>query len=811
VRNLAPLTMNSLLQDLQYAVRQLFKSPGFAVNAIVSLAIAIGATTAIFSVVYGILLDPYPYKSADRIVHVELHRRNGSFSQLMVNARQFEDVRRASSVEDVFFEDRLQKNLTGDKGPSALNVGFYSANFFDYMGVPPIIGREFTSADATGGNSDPVAVLSYALWREHFGESREVLGKTIELDRVSYAIIGIVPPRFTWGNSDVYLLSPNTAASNYYHLAYPRLKPGVKYSAAEAELQTLVDGFAREDVKNYPQDTRVKIASLNEELLGSFAGTILLLFGAVLALLIIGCANVSNLLIARAMARQHEFAVRASVGAGRARIIRQLLTESVLLSVTGAAFGVLAAYWGVQVISAMLPYDSIPHEAVIGLNGPVLIFSVAVALLTGILFGLAPAYQFSRPRISSLLLSSGTRPANRAFSRRMHRLPIAGQVALTVLLLAGAGGAITAFLARINTPLGFNPENVFQMFVELPRSPWHDPIDQHALFNELERIRESVAQAPGVAEAAVSLTWLPLGRERRYDISIASKPSLSDAQAALTLISPQLLSVLRIPLLRGRVFGDSEMRRRAHLAMVNQAFVNRYLSGMDPIGQIMRFGKSPYFIDVPLEVIGVVGDAINDEFEAIQPSVFLPYSLDANLRPGALLFARAGGDPEIAMRSVKARLSEVNPEWIVGQVRTFQGSLETYGWGNARLAATIFALYASIALILSATGIYGVVSFVTTQQRYALGIRLALGAPRRSIVQLVLNSTVAMIVVGVVTGLIVSAILSPIVSPWAVGNLLDPFLLAAAVFIFVLVAAIACLIPAWRAASIDPSSVLRTE
>src|SRR5271170_1175538 len=399
--------MRTLVQDLRYALRQFLKSPGFASSAVLSLTLGIGATTAIFSVVYGILLDPYPYKDANRMVHVELHARNGRFSQLLVNGSQFEDIRRASSVEDVFFQDGGQeKNLTGEKSPVALNVGFYSLNVFGFLGVPPLLGREFTPADAPGGNPSPVAVLSYRFWEEHYGGSREVIGKTIELDHAPYTVIGVMPPRFTWTDSDVYLPEAPTADPYYYSMAFPKLKQGTNIPAAEAELQVLVDRFAKEDPKNYSQDNRVKIVTLNEEVLGRFAGTIVLLFGAVVALLIIGCANVSILLLARGTARQHEFAVRSSVGAGRGRLIRQLLTESVLLSVTGAALGALAAYWGVKALSTMLPYYSFPHEAEIHVNAFVLFFSAAIALMTGILFGISPAYQISKPQLGALIQAS---------------------------------------------------------------------------------------------------------------------------------------------------------------------------------------------------------------------------------------------------------------------------------------------------------------------------------------------------------------------------------------------------------------------
>jgi predicted permease len=687
---------------------------------------------------------------------------------------------------------------------------------FDYMGVPPLLGREFTPADAPGGNPAPVAVLSYLFWQRQYGASRDVIGKSIELDHTPYTVIGVVPPRFTWGDSDVYIPALPSADPHYYWNSFVKLKPGTKYPAAQAEMQVLADRFAKEDPKNYPQDMRAKIVTLNEEVLGRFAGTIVFLFGAVVLLLIIGCANVSILLLARGTARQHELAVRTSMGAGRGRLIRQLLTESVLLSVTGAALGVLAAYWGVKTLSTMLPYYSFPHEAAIHVNGMVLIFSAAMALLTGILFGMSPAYQLSRPPLSALIQANSVKLTGSARSRNTHRLLIAGQVALTLLLLAGAGGAMKTFLAKVHTPLGFDPDHVFALNVTMPKgatSTWQDRINQN------EMVRQAVAQTPGVAEAGVSTTWFPGFGGFRAKIEIQSNPTLTDSEAVLTLISPQLLSTLRIPLLRGRIFDDAEGRRAAHLAMVNQAFVKQYLGDLDPIGQSVR---SPMLkIDRPdflcaqspdgwLEVIGVVGDAKNDGLDhPVKPAVFLPYSFV--LLPDEAFIVRASGDPEIAIRSVKERLREVNPEFVVGRDHTIAWWLDTDGWGKERFIATLFGLFAALALVLAATGLYSVVSFAVTQRTQELGIRMALGARRGSVVQLVLGSTAAMLGAGVAVGLILSVILNRVVASWAGGSSRDPVTLLAAASILVVVAGIACVLPAWRAASIDPMRALRVE
>jgi predicted permease len=808
--------MRTLVQDLRFAFRQFLKSPGFTISAVLSLMLGIGATTAIFSVVYGVLLDPYPYKDANRMVHVELRDKHDRGPLLIVNGTQAEVLRKAASVDDVFLQDEKRENLTGEKFPVSVLVGLYSPNVFDYMGVPPSLGREFTPADAPGGNPEPVAVLSYLFWQRQYGASRDVLGKSIELDHSPYTIIGIVPPRFTWGDNDVYVPALPSADPHYYWMSFIKLKPGTKYPAAQAEMQALVDRFAKEDPKNYPQDMRAKIVTLNEEVLGRFAGTIVFLFGAVVILLLIGCANVSILLLARGTARQHEFAIRTSIGAGRRRLIRQLLTESVLLSVTGAALGVLAAYWGVKALSTILPYYSFPHEATIHVNTMVLIFSAMIALFTGVLFGLSPAYQLSRPQLSALIQATSAKLTGSTRSRNTHRLLIAGQVALTLLLLAGAGGAMKAFLAKVHTPLGFDPDHVVALNVAMPKgsaSNWQERI------NQTEMVRLAVAQTPGVAEAGVSTSWFPGFGGFTATIEIQSKPTLTDSQAVLSLISPQLLSTLRVPLLRGRIFDDAESRRGAHLAMVNQAFVKQYLGDLDPIGQSVR---SPMLkIDQPnlfltqspddwLQVIGVVGDAKNGGLDhAVKPAIFLPYSFV--LVPDERFILRASGDPEMAIRSVKERLREINPEFVVGQDHTLIWWLDTDGWGRERFIATLFGLFAALALILAATGLYSVVSFAVTQRTQELGIRMALGARPASVVKLVLASTAAMLAAGIAVGLTLSVVLNRVVASWAGGSSRDPLTLIFAASILFLVAGIACVLPAWRAASIDPMRALRVE
>ena len=808
--------MNSVLQDLRYTLRHLWKAPAFTLTALVSLALGIGATTAIFSVVYGVLLDPYPYKDADRMVHVQLNDKSGEGTLLFVNGMEYPELRNASSIDDVFLQNSRQATMTGGQFPVPVTLGQYSPNLFTYMGVPPALGRQFTPSDAPGGKPAPVAVLSYLFWQRQFAGSADVLGKTIEVDRSPYTVIGVAALRFTWGDDDVYVPGMPSGDAKDYWMAFIKLKPGVKRSSAAAELQVLVDRLTKDDPKDFRRDRKVAIVTLNEQVLGRFSGTIVLLFVAVAALLVIGCANVSILLLARGIARQHELAVRASIGASRGRLIRQLLTESVLLSLSGAALGVLAAYISVGKLSAMLPLYSFPHEAAIRVNSIVLVFSVTVAVITGILFGLSPAWQLSHPPVSELVQANTTRHSGSARSRKTHRVLIAGQVALTLLLMAGAGAATKAFLTLTRTPLGFEPERIVSLDVVMPKGAYPN---WQARLNADDAVLQAVSGVPGVARASVSTSWFPPFSGFTAPIELRSKPSLTGAQSLLALSSAQIFDAVKMPLLAGRIFNDAEVSRAAHVVVVNHTFVKQYLGDTNPIGQVVR--STALKIDRPvllvaaapddwLEIIGVVGDVRNNGLDhPTQPAIFLPYSFI--LPPNETLLVRAEGSPDAVLRSIKQRLREVNPELVVSQDHPLVWFLEAQAWGQGRFIATLFSLFAVLALALAATGLYSVVSFSVTQRTQEVGIRMALGAPRTSILRLVVSSTAWMLAIGLGIGLGLSLALGRVVGAWAGGSTRDPLTLLLAAAVLVLVSAIACIAPAWRAASLDPTVALRYE
>jgi putative ABC transport system permease protein len=611
----------------------------------------IGASVAVFSVVRAVLLDSYPYKDAARMVHVELTQKNSNQQFLLnVTSSEYQDLLRLPSVDAAFLMDNHTLALTGDAFPISVSTGFYSPNFFTYMGVPPLLGRQFTPADSTNGNPNPVAVLSCLFSKKQYGGRLDIIGKTIHLDHVLYTIIGVASPRFTWGDHEVYIPHAFKADPHYYMLPFLKLKPGASFAAAAAELQPLVTSYGRRDPNNFPQNAKVAIKTLNEEVMHGFKTPLLLLFAAVSLLLLIGCANASILLLARGATRQHEFAVRASIGATRTRMIRQLLTESLILAFLGAGIGVLFAYKGVALLAANLPVNSFPHEAAIQINLTVLLFATAAALLTGIIFGGSPAWQLSRPDVGTLMQSSSGKIAGSVRNEHMHRLLIIGQVALTMLMLAGAGAAIRAFLSLAHTPLGFDPDHLFYMNIAAPKSS--NPTWEHLAATQ-ELIRQTAASTSGVTSASVTDNALPPFRSFLTKIVLSGNPNLTDAQAQICLNSFDMSSTLRVPLLSGRFVTAPENARGAHVAMVNRAFVHQFEPAGNVIGQSVR--APGLKLDIPdaalvenpdgwLQIVGVVEDVRNDGLDQpVQPAVYLPDTFIVS--PETTLIVRSQADP----------------------------------------------------------------------------------------------------------------------------------------------------------------------
>src|SRR5579871_1037535 len=567
--------MQTLLQDFRYSLRQLFKNPGFSLTAVISLALGIGATTAVFSVVYAVLMNPYPYAAPDRMVHMRLWDTSNQERGFGLTGTQYEEILKSPAVEDAFISDDWNLTVTGHDLPEDIQGVYMTSNGFVFMGVPPALGRGLIPSDGVNGQDpQPVVVLGYKFWQRHFNSDATVIGKTLQLVRKNYTIVGVAGPRFTWDDGDVYLpLKVLHDPVRAYYVGL-RLKPGVTHQMADAALSPLIEQFAKETPNHFPSGHfKFQVVGLNDDFVRRLGGTLYLLFSAVALLLAIGCGNVSILLLARGTARQHEMAVRTAIGAGRGRIIRQLLTESMLLSFTGAALGVLFAYRALAIIINLLPKYSFPREAAIGLNVPVLVFSVAVAILTGVLFGLWPALQLSRPEVSQVMQSSTRKIVGVVHGRMTHGVLISAQAALTLLMLAGAGAAMQGFLHLLHTPLGYDPHNVMSVGI-----PVHDGAypTWKARLAYFEALHSKAATVRGVTMTAISSNATPPSNGWQTGIEILGQPRREDQKVRVNFVSPGYFPLLKIPVAEGRIWDEAENHNAAHLVVINQTMARRY-------------------------------------------------------------------------------------------------------------------------------------------------------------------------------------------------------------------------------------------
>jgi predicted permease len=810
--------MHTLLQDLRYSARQLIKSPGFTLTAVLSLALGIGAATAVFSVIYAALVNPYPYPAADRIVRLTVDSKAGSGDPVVLNGAEIQTLRQSPVVESVLTMDYNALMLTGQDLPENVNAVSLISNAFQDLGVPPLLGRGIWPSDAVDGQEpQPVVLLSYKFWRKHYLSNPDVLGSTLQLDHKNFKIVGVAGPRFVWGDGDVYLplkLIRDPGRTSVINLL---LRPGVSPAAADAALQPLVEQFASYMPNDFPDVFKVHVQGLNDWVVSSLGGTMYLLFGAVMLLLAIGCGNVSILLLARGTARQHELAVRTAIGAGRLRIIRQLLTDSLLLAATGAALGVLTSYGALAVIQSLLPRSSFASEVSIGINLPVLVFSVTVALGTGVLFGLWPALQLSRTQIGQIMQSGTRRVAGSVRGRRTHSILIAAQVALTLLLLAAAGSSMKGFAQLIHQPLGFDPHNVMAIGIPLREDSYRTWPARVAYF---EQLRGKVAETSGVTTAAISTDATPPRNGWIMGFEILGKPVANPPMGSINLTSPDYFSVLRIPLLQGRIWSDAENSRGAHVAVINRTLAQRYFPNGDAIGHSVKMpgleGNPATVLSPPLigsswlQIVGIVDDARNDGLRtAARPAVFVPYTF--SMGESTEILVRSEIPPLTLLHTVREQLREINPDQP-----TFAGDLETRltyepEWQQEHIAAWIFGAFAWLALALAAIGLHSVASYTVAQRTNEFGIRLALGAQRGDLLRIVFRSALGSMGAGIVAGVALSLALSQIITKWAQGNARDPVILLAGTIILGLVSALACAIPARRASKVDPIIALRCE
>jgi len=811
--------LEDLMEDIAYGFRMLRKNPGFAVVAILSLALGIGATTAIFSVIYAVLVNPYPYANSDRMVHLVVHDNSGNRRFVFLDGPQLQQLRQAQSVESAAAMDGWNLTTTEGDLPEDVQGVYLTSNAFVYFGVPMLMGRGLLPSDAPDGQ-DPqnVAVLGYEFWQRHYNGDPDIVGKNIQLVRKTYSIVGVVPPRFTWGDGEVYLPLKLTSDPARTFFIMVRLKPGVTRAAANAEFQSLFEQFAKQTPAHFPEHFRVTLEGLNDQFVDRIGGTLSLLFGAVALLLLIGCGNVSILLLARGTARQHELAVRTAIGAARARIVRQLLTEALMLSFTGAALGVVLANSLLKLIVNWLPQFSFPHEASIRINLPVLFFSVGLALLTGIVFGISPALQSSRTDLAQVMQSSTRKMTAGVHGRRVHGALIAGQIAFTLLLLAGAGVAMQGFVRLMRVNLGYDPHNSMSVGIPVHDNTYTTWEARKTYFNQLLK---KIAAMPEVVSAGISTNATPPdnGWEQRFEIS--GKPVAEQQHARVNFISSEYFAVLHIPLLQGRLWDESETMRGAKVALINQTLARQYFPNGDALGKDVRIpelrGEPPFRLVVEgsdgwFQVVGIVGDARNDGLRnPTKPALYIPYTI--SLPVWTQILVRTQVPPLTMLHAIRKEIQTVDPDQqAFRDTRDLDGWIKMLPeWARGHLVATLFAGFAILALALAATGLYSVISYTVAQRTGEFGIRMALGAMRKDVLLMVFSSAATNVAGGVLAGIVLTLALNRVLARWIEGSSLNVLILAGVILLLVATAALSCLIPARRASSVDPVVALRYE
>lgn len=814
--------MHSFLQDIRYSYRQLRNHPGFALTAILSLALGIGATVAVFSVIWGVLLHPFPYANVERLGNLSMGDSSGNIWDVGVTGPQLREIQKLHSIEGVATWTEWSLTVTGHDAPEDV-VAFYGVgSTFPTLGVPALLGRNIGPSDARDGQEpQPVVLLHYRFWQRHFNGDPTVIGKTLELAHKKYTIIGVTRPNFTWGwGADVYL--PEVLNNDPSHTVgvVLRVSPGTTWSALNAELQPLFDRFAKETPTHFAPNFHIHTRSLTAETQQNMGGMLYLLFAAVALLLLIGCGNVSILLLARGTARQHEFAVRAAVGASGYRLVRQLLTESLMLALTGAGLGILLAYQLLGLIIAWMPKNLYPPDVAISINLPVFLFSAGIAILTGIFFGLFPALQMAKPEVSQVMQSGTKKVAGSSHSRRTHNLLIGTQIALTLLLMTAAGAAIEGFVRMMRVPLGYDPHNVISVGIPVHNNTY---TTWESRSNYFEQLRSKIAELPDVVSTGISTNATPPdnGWEQRFEL--LGKPSASpEAQVArMNFVDPGYFDTLHIGLREGRTWSASEISRGASLVLINETLARRYFPNEDAVGHALKVSafknEPPYTLAAPgadgwLQIIGVVKDTLDQGLDKpVEPAVYTPYNTLLWMHTQILVNSRVA--PETLLHSIRQQLVAVNPDQQVGGN---VNNLETWikkepEYARGRLISALFGAFSILALILSAVGLYSVASYSVAQRTSEFGIRMALGARKSDVLKIVLSSAAVSVGIGIGVGLSLSFGLGRLIGRWVENSSGNPLLVLAASLLLLAVSVIACLAPARRASSVDPMTALRCE
>ncbi|HEV2492434.1 MAG TPA: ABC transporter permease [Terriglobia bacterium] len=810
--------MTTLIQDLRYGLRILARNPGFTAVAVVTLALGIGANTAIFSVVNTVLLRPLPYKDADRLVMVWSYNRRRGFNTDQVSPLDFADWRAQNHVfETIAASTDITYTLTGAGEPSLIIAYSFSADYFRTLGVMPLVGRTFVPEEEQPGKNH-VAVLSYPFWQSRFGANRSIIGRTITLDGAPYTVIGVMPPGFQyppvtelWTPLTVIPEAANDRAFRYLRVI-GRLKPGVTRSQAETEMNTIAHRLALEYPKTNQDDDATNIISLRLTISGDIRPALLVLMCAVGLVLLIACANVANLLLARAAAREREVAVRAALGASRSRLVRQFLTESALVGLIGGALGLLVAFWCTGVLVTMFPPTifniSVPHLDKIPIDGWVLGFALAVSVLTGVIFGLVPALQAGGLDLNQSLKEAGRSLAGSTRSHRFRGTLVVSEVALSLVLLAAAGLALRSFVYLLGGDLGFNPQNVLTLRVMLPDFRYKQNLTDAQRRAFSDQAIERLKALPGV-KAAGGVTFLPLSGwwgERSLSLEGQPIPKNERPIAAWSSVTPDYFRAMAIPLLEGRYFTDHDTQNSVPAAIISKSLARRLAPNQDPLGKRLDVDG----VEHPVEVVGVVGDVHQLGITSdITSEIYFPFS---QLTAPLICFAlRTSSDPTSLAKSAERAIWDVDKDQSVGYSMSLE-QLASESLAPERVVMLLLGAFAGVALILAAVGLYGVISYAAAQRTHEIGIRMALGAEVPDVLKLVVVQGLKLTGLGLVIGLAASLALTRLMASLLYGvRPTDSLTFSGAVLLLAAVATLASYIPARRATKVDPMVALRHE